>query len=210
MNRSPITVANEVVSIVTVLQWLGAELPDDIGSGRSRKVHCPWGEAYHSDGGIDPAMRVYPDTNSAYCFSCSSAFTPVGLAAQAMDCDRRTAAVHLLDRAGHQPMDLASVFAGHAAWSPEPDKAQLADALKTFCRRIDPAWSTRQFDAAVASTLTRCLSILDLVNTEEDVNLWLTRCKAAMKLVLYTPEASTHGKAHLLLRGPDHNQGEQS
>lgn len=185
-----VAVANEKVSIVAVCQMLGVDLPDDADSARSRKVHCPFGDLYHSDAGASPAMRVYPDTNSAYCFSCATYYTPVDLAVRALDTDRRTAATHLLDRIGYRPMDLAAVFANALSYEPTPDKALLADALKTYCRRIDPQWSSRQFDSRVASALTRCLTLLDMVHTPEDVTMWLCCCKEVMRRILVPQKVS--------------------
>ncbi len=181
---SVITVANEQVSIVSVCQMFGLDLPDDIGTARSRKVACPFGELYHSDHGVSPAMRIYPDTNSAFCFSCSTYYTPVSLAAQAMGCTRTTAATRLLDRVGYRPLDLATAWRQARDYSPEPDRALLADSLKTYCRRICPDWAHRQFDPQIAATLTRCLSLIDLVKTAEDAALWLRKCKFAMSQAL--------------------------
>lgn len=195
MNRpSVVTVANEEVSIVTVCQMLGVELPDDVGTGRSRKVHCPFEGVYHSDGGVAPAMRIYPETNSAYCFSCSYYFTPVNLASRAMGVNQKTAAARLLDRVGHRPLDLASAFKSVSEHQPELDKPMLADALKTYCRRIDSQWSKRQFEPPVAAALTRCLSLLDLVVSAEDVNLWLCRCKDVMRSALHAETLSLSQK----------------
>jgi hypothetical protein len=190
--------ANEHVSIITVCQMLGIELPDDLTFSRGIKVGCPFGALYHSDGGVAPAMRVYQETNSAYCFSCSAYFTPVNLTAQALDVDRRTAALNLLDRIGHRTADPLTVWEQARKYEPDPDKALLADALKTYCRRIDSGWTTRQFEPKVATALTRCLSILDLVHSSEDVTLWLTRCKKAMTQVLLTVEPSLREKYEVL------------
>jgi hypothetical protein len=188
-----VEVANEKVSIVTVCQMLGLELPDDIGSSRDRKVHCPFGQLYHSDSGRDPAMRIYIETNNAYCFSCAMNFTPVSLAATAMDCTRRAAAVRLLDRIGYRLPDPGELWQQARSYVPPPDKAMLADALKTYCGRIDPSWRSRQFEPWVAHRLTRCLSLLELVSTDEDVALWLTGCKEAMRRVLPTRGVSISG-----------------
>lgn len=210
MGRSlaAITIANEQVSIVSVLQMLGVDLPDDVGSSRSRKLSCPFGQVYHSDGGVSPAMRIYPDTNSAYCFSCSMYFTPVSLAAQGLDCDPLTAANRLLDRIGHRPTTLAQKWEQARSYEPEPDKALLADALKTYCRRINPDWAGRQFDPAVAATLTRCLSLLDLVHTAQDVSLWLSRCKVAMCRTLVADVSSVSERHDVLLEAMDvHGEG---
>lgn len=205
---SPVTVANEQVSIVTVCQLVGVDVPDDIGSGRSRKVHCPFGEVYHSDHGAAAAMRIYPDSNSAWCFSCSMYFTPVKLAAQAWDQDPQTAALRLLDRVGYRPVDLAQAWASVTSYEPEPNRALLADALKTYCRRIAPGWGQQQFEPRVAATLTRCLALLDLVKTDEDVKTWLESCKTAMKRVLAKPEPTLSQKYDLLLRSMNMTKGE--
>lgn len=190
MKSNIIETADERVSIALVCRMLGVDLPDDVESGRSRKVHCPFGSLYHSDGGVDPAMRVYPDTNSAYCFSCRSYFTPVGLTAKALDVDRRTAALRLLDRIGHRSLDPGVVWRTAADFEAPPDRALLAEALKTFCRRVCPDWATRQFDRAVSVSLTRCLGLLDLVRTDDDVGLWLGRCKKVMRRALHIPDSS--------------------
>lgn len=201
--KSVITVANEDVSIVTVLQLLGVELPDDLDLSRNRKVHCPFGEVYHSDHGLTAAMRVYPDTNSAWCFSCSVYYTPVKLMAQATNVDMLTAAQRLLDRVGHRPVSMAQAWAQATTHEPTPDRALLADALKTYCRRVCQAWQDQQFDPRVAATLTRCLAILDLVTTDEDVHEWLCRCKDAMRRVLKCDQPSVSEKYDVLLQSID-------
>lgn len=152
---------------------------------RSRKVRCPFGEIYHSDSGVSPAMRIYPDSNSAYCFSCAAYYTPVGLAARAMDTDRTSAALRLLDHVGYRPLGLVQQFRQAQQYEPEPDLALLADALKTYCRRIDLRWETRQFEPAVAGVLTRCLALLDLVRSGDDVEMWLACSKEVMRRTLH-------------------------
>lgn len=179
MKPSVITVANEQVSIATVCRLLGVEVADE--SNQRAKLHCPFEQTYHSDQGISPAMRLYEDTNSVYCFSCSASNTPVSLYAQAMDLRYRDAAQQLLERVGYKPLDLAAVWQAAQVFEPTPDRTQLAEALKTFCRRVDPCWGTSQFEDRIAVTLTRCLATLDLVRDSEDAGLWLTRCKEIMR-----------------------------
>lgn len=184
-----VDVANEHVSIITVCRMLGMDLPDGEYLSR-RKVHCPFGDLYHSDGGIAPAMRIYPDGNYAYCFNCSLMLTPVGLAARALDLDWRTAALRLLDRVGYRPLDVVAQFEQARDFSAPLNRALLADALKTYCRRISPSWSRQQFEHSVAASLDRCLHLLDLVHTPDDVTMWLNRCKEVMSRTLSPPEFS--------------------
>lgn len=208
MKSGVVTEANERVPIASVLAMLGVELPDDFGLRNSHKSRCPFGEIYHSDHGVSPAMRVYPDSNSAYCFSCSAYYTPVSLAAKGFDLDWRSAAIKLLDHIGYQPLDLAAQWRAAVDYRPEPDRALLAEALKTFCRRIDPAWASRQFEPRIAATLTRCLALLELVHDASDVTLWLTRCKDAMQTALYMAQPSLREKSEVSWEGVSGSQKE--
>lgn len=187
--KSIIAVANEVVSIITALRMLGADLPEDVGTSRSHKIHCPFGVVYHSDHGVSPAMRIYTDSNSAWCFSCSAYYTPVRLVSQALDVDAELAASRLLDHAGYKPVDMELAWKRASDYEPEPDKALLAQALKTYCRRICATWVTRQFDPEIAAALTRCLAVLDLVTSDADAGLWLATCKVSMHRALTSTPA---------------------
>jgi hypothetical protein len=187
---SAVTMANEHVPIVTACQLVGMDLPDDFAYGRSMKLHCPFGELDHSDGGIEPAFRIYPETNSAYCFACRTAYTPVWLVAQAWDARPVDVAAELLDRIGFSPPSMAQAWARASRWEVPPDTSLLAEALKAYCRRVDPTWTTVQFTSAVAARLNRCLDLLDLVRTDADARQWLTGCKTAMAAVLTLPESS--------------------
>jgi len=180
-HRNIIALADERVPITTVLGMLGISVDIDT----RRKFPCPFGNIYHSDGGTAAAMRVYPDSNSCYCFSCSAYYTPVMLAARALDMPRQATAVHLLDRIGYRGMDLAAVWREAREYQPPPDKAMLADALKTYCRRVAPRWSSQQFEPAVSRLLMRCFGLLDLVQSPDDATLWLARCKVAMSSMLH-------------------------
>lgn len=174
----PIETANEKVPIVVACRAVGIEVPDETVR---RKLHCPFGGVYHSDGGLDPTFRVYEDSNSAYCFNCSSYFTPVSLAARAWGMTGRQAALRLLDLTGQRAnLDYALIW-NQREVEPELDSSMLAEALKTYCRRIDPLWSRRQFDAEIAARLTRCLMLLDLVADRDAAQLWLDTCKEAMR-----------------------------
>lgn len=195
-----VAVANEQVSIVTVCRMLRMDLPDELGSGRSRKVECPFGETYHSDGGVSPAMRIYPETNSAYCFSCSAYYTPVSLAAKAMDTTRQVAALRLLDRIGVKPRDLAAAWESARQYHPQPDKALMADALKTYCRRTCADWSQRQFEPGIARALNRCFALLELVKSGDDVGLWLASCKEFMRRAIHARLLSVSPKNDVLWR----------
>lgn len=183
-HRSPVALANEQVSIFTACRLVGLDLPEDAGYGRPIKIHCPFGDLSHIDGGVEAAFRVYPESNSAFCFAGCGYFTPVWLVAHAWDLDTTTAAQDLLERAGIRPPTLAAAWAQASTADVVPDPALLREALTTFCRRVRPDFDELQFTPAVASWLTRCLVLLDRVATNADAQTWLTGCKQAMNAVL--------------------------
>lgn len=183
--------ADTRIPITRVLAMVGIRIPGDADTGRSMKVHCPFGDIYHSDHGLSPAMRLYPDANTAYCFSCKRHYTPVSLAARAWEVHPRIAASRLLDQAGIVPAS------GRRTWeqvvaAPEeaaPDRTLLADAFKTWCRRTVPDFSRRQYEPDVATHMTQCLALLAHVHTQEDALTWLNGCKSATSVALQSRAA---------------------
>lgn len=182
--RRLVDLANETVSIADACRLIGMYVDaDDLI--RSRKMRCPFGSVYHSDGGVEPSFRLYPETNHAFCFARCGRFTPVWLLAQAWDIPTVEAAVKLLDAVGHKPATLAEAWKTAAHPPPSrPDPALLAEALKTFCQRICPDWIDAQFEPAVAQWLSRCLDVLDLVSTDAQAAEWLHGCKTVMENAL--------------------------
>lgn len=174
--------ANEQVDILDVCRWVGMRVPYEVP--RSLKVRCPFGELAHTDHGVAPAFRIYPDTNSSFCFACGF-FSPVWLAASVWGMTRREAATALLDRIGYKPVSLAQLWANVvAAPEPPPDTTYLGLALRTYCDRIDTEWCRRQFETRTAHTLDRCLALLSHVRTSEQARLWLTHSKLIMSRVM--------------------------
>jgi hypothetical protein len=181
-HRSPLVdLANEHVRILDVCRWVEMRVPDGTPP-RSLKVHCPFGVEAHTDHGSAPAMRVYPDTNQTFCFSCGY-FSPVWLAACVWKVNAVEAAQMLLDRIGYQPASVETLWALALA-EVVPDTASLGQALQTYCGRVDSHWSTRQFESLSASMLDRCLSLLSHVRTAEQAQTWLTSSKLIMSRVI--------------------------
>jgi len=57
---------NETVSIVQILSTLGFDVRED-GGDREQQFRCDLHGSGHDD---TPSARVYPDSNSWYCFGC--------------------------------------------------------------------------------------------------------------------------------------------
>lgn len=85
------------VSIATVLaDFCDTNVPSE---GRSWKGWCPFGWE-HSDGGLDRNWRVYPQTNTSYCFDTHGAMGPVKLVMMKREVPAKKAAYIILDKYG--------------------------------------------------------------------------------------------------------------
>lgn len=178
--KSNINLANENADIFMVLGLIGMSIAP-VYDVHSIKVHCPFGDISHSDFGTDRAMRIYPGTNSAYCFACQKLYTSVNIYALSKDIGLEEAASDLLRETGYQPQTLEEMWASAQPKPQPPDLPMLGLALRVFCERIDPAWQTRQFEPEISSYLDSCLSLLSAVRTEQDVAEWLKGTKQVMK-----------------------------
>lgn len=172
-----VALANARVPILVVCRRLGLDVPE-IAAG-SVKVYCPFGELYHADGGREAAFRIYPQTNSAFCFAGCGYFSVVGLVAQVRGTELDSAAEELLDDFG---------IPRTRAWDdvvavrePEISHAQLAEAFKTFCHREVPDFARRQF-TDLAAVVGRCLDLLTLVGDSETAYTWLQSSKRVIRL----------------------------
>jgi hypothetical protein len=177
--KSLIEEADQRVPIVLVCTLIKMDLEDGL-EGRSVKTYCPFGRFFHSDGGVEPAFRIYPDSNSAYCFSCRKYFTPTTLASDAWDIPKKEAAKDLLDRVGYKTLTDEEIWAGVQEQPPEPDKSVLGLALRVYCQRVDPSWQASQFVPEVSTVLDKCLSLLDRVTNDQEAEQWLEVCKKVM------------------------------
>lgn len=179
---SIITLANERMSIIDACNELGMDVFDF--SVASLKVHCPFEQISHADGGQSKAMRIYPGTNSAWCFACQQYFTPVKLIAMDRDVTELEAAQYILDKTNYVTPDYVSRWEALTQETYELNTDDLAEALKVACARMTPDWEERQFDPTVSEKLRLCLGKLPRLKTEEDANKWLAIAKKAMRQTL--------------------------
>lgn len=184
MTESRITLANDSTDIISVCRVIGMSVPD-FAYVASMKLYCPFGEVSHADGGQSKAFRVYPETNSSYCFACGEAFSPVKLLATARDITPTEAADVLLEIAGVAEEKTDERWAQLiASQEPPVNTAELSEALKIFCARIEPRWEERQFESAIAHTFQQCLELLPRVRTQADAEQWLAATKRVMNTKL--------------------------
>lgn len=177
-----IRLANERMSITWACREVGVEIPDF--SIASLKTYCPWGHLTHADGGLSKALRVYPASNSAWCFDCREFFTPTKLIAKDRDISEEQAAEWILEVTGYVSPDYKSRWDAVTSDKIAIDTDALAEALKIACARFDPDWEERQFEDEVSVKLRQCLSLLSKVRNQEDADKWLRVTKLAMQEVL--------------------------
>jgi CHC2 zinc finger len=175
---SLVVVVNENITIERACRMAGVSVPDMGPDIRSLKLHCPF-EDTHEDS--EPAFRVYPGTNSAYCFGCQRGWSPVRLCAEVWEVTREEAAARMAQQAGITQPGWRDRFHTLATAAPEVGLHELGEALKTFCAGLVPGeWDRLQFHPAVADGLAYCLGLLPLVQTEAEGKTWLRGCKHAM------------------------------
>lgn len=159
---------------------IGMQVPS-FSYAYSVKLYCPFGEVSHADGGSSKAFRIYPETNSAYCFACGEAYSPVKLLATANDTSLNEAADFLLEYAGVTEEGTEERWEQLTSQQESPiSTSELAEALKVYCARVDPDWAERQLEPAVAHTFQRCLELLGSVRTSADADQWLGATKQVM------------------------------
>lgn len=176
---SNIQLANSRVSLIEAARLVGMDLYEYSG-----KQYCPFGHLFHADGGTAKAFRVYPETNSAFCFAGCGSFRPVSLVAMSRGITQEEAAEYLLDLTGYVPPDIDSRWAAATATQETVDLDLLAEALKVACEGLDPLWEVHQFEEGVASKFRQCLELLPQVTTRADAARWLSGTKRIMEAQL--------------------------
>jgi len=175
-------IANERVSITKACNMIGMNVSDYAAA--SMKVYCPFGEIFHQDGGMSKSMRIYAESNSAFCFAGCGYYDPVKLISTSRDISEEDAAEALLEETGYVAPNYQDQWDALMSEKPVVDTADLAEALKVACARMVPNWEERQFDEAVSHKLTQCLALLRKVHTDDDATNWLSITKKVMKATM--------------------------
>jgi len=176
-----VTEANERVSIYDAHALIGDPIPD-YGMSASAKLHCPFEDVFHVDSG--KSYRVYPMTNSSYCFACAQRFSPVLLVQMYFELEPEDAARKLLDTIGWIEPTIENRWDTIVNPIVEIDHDALKSTLEVYCQRLDPKWVGRSGEAR--TRFEKLTDMLKKVSTEHDAQLWLTAAKKYMKQVLET------------------------
>jgi hypothetical protein len=189
--------ANRSVSIEKVLfDHFGIE----VGPGKNP---CPF-DFEHSDGGQDKALRVYPDTNSAYCFALHGVLDPVKLFSLKGD-NRPLYAAQLLMRAygiDTRPKGWRERY-NDIALQRETSVRQIppgsvVEALQAALRQ-DQGYVAHQFHPDVLRAVEGQLDAIDKLVSQttdiKEIQEWLTQAKATILTSCPKSPPSTAGSA---------------
>lgn len=178
---SDIALANQL-GIIAACEMAGIDVRSS--ARRSAKLHCPFGEYSHPDGGKEPAFRIYPgDSSHAWCFACQEYYSPVGLLAAVWDVTQDQAATEMLKRAGWTKPPYSEQWT-EAIEPARPDLQTVGKALLVWCDANIPGWKYRQLDDVPSLWLSKCLGLLVSVSTEDEARQWLAGCQQVMADVM--------------------------
>lgn len=184
MSHSSVDLANDYVGITSVLENMGIYVPET-SSGVSWKSHCPFEDYYHIDGGRDKSLRIYFESNTAFCFAGCGYLTPVKLFSLKTGLSEIDAAEILLSQSGYELPTFEDELEGVLRAKTRVSRAFLREALQTFCARtVGDSWRSVQFDDYVLVSLEKCLVLLDKVNDEIKARSWLELSKKYMSEIL--------------------------
>jgi hypothetical protein len=164
--------ANEEASIFDVMKdFCAIEVPE---GGRSYKTFCPF-QVEHPHA-LDKNFRVYPATNTAYCFEMHGLLRPVRIVQLQRDVKATKAAVSILERYGlMKPRKYGARFnemlVEREQQIPElGEMSYIVEALHTSLRS-HPAYDEVQYRASFQNALDEELGRLNqLVENRYDVS----------------------------------------
>ena len=170
--------ANEHYGILRACRRIGIDTDDYF---RARKIHCPFGPVFHSDGGDDPAMRVYEEDGHAYCFACQRSFSPSRLIAEVEDISEDEAVDSMLLELGVIENRLGERWEVATKKEQGVDRQALAEAFRIAASYLITPWAERQYDPDVTRWMNKCLALLDKVQTIEQGDTWLDTVKQVLQ-----------------------------
>jgi hypothetical protein len=162
------------------LESSGVRIP--YSEGKSIKGRCPFADVYHLTVDADLSMRVYSDTNSAYCFAGCGSLTPVFIYAKLNDLSYSKAAWSLLGFVGYKPKNLTEQWRELVSYSEPFDKLSYRQAFIEYCNFTFDNWAELQYKGSVAGAVSKLFSVLEVVNTMDDANTWLSVSKAKIRV----------------------------
>jgi hypothetical protein len=124
------------------------------------KVYCPFG-MFHRDGGVDRALRVYPQSNTAYCFAGCGFIDPIRLFRLTYDLSPLEAAKRLVETYGEAPQTWDARLSEALRPTPTPDLRTTLVAALHNALSADPRYGAISLEPYVMKVTRDCLMELD-------------------------------------------------
>jgi hypothetical protein len=152
--------ANDISIRDVLTNVLGTYIPEF--THKSWKAYCPFGDL-HRDGGASQALRVYPDSNTAFCFAGCGFMNSVKLIQRHTGLKTIKAARHLLRLYGlSEPATFEERF--QAALSPRARAASYTATLAAALHEsllANPLYEDLSLHPAVLEAIESQLQLLD-------------------------------------------------
>jgi hypothetical protein len=179
-NESVVDIANRIVPLRIVLGMTNIYV-SEFTYGKSIKTRCPFADIYHLTEDAGKSMRVYSDTNTAFCYMGCGVLTPVSVYAKLNGVPYKAAAKFLLEKVGHKLKTFDEKWAD-AVNGVEPLNLQgYRDALNEICTSYSKGeWSSLKYSPSVSSSFSKLLEILDKASSYEDADRWLATARQLM------------------------------
>lgn len=184
--ESAIEIANRLVPLWKVLQLTSVHVPD-FSHGKSVKARCPYADMYHLTEDASKSMRVYPESNTGYCYMGCGVLTPVSVHARINGISYKAAAFRLLDLVGHKLKTLDEKWNDAVRSEPVFNREGYRDALVEYCRFLSGSdWTLMQYEERITSRMSSAFLVLDKASSDEDAYRWLEAAKSVMKQAIDT------------------------
>lgn len=174
--------ADNMVPIGSLLEELfHIEVPQGAGEW---KTNCPL-DYEHRDGGMTKAMKVFSESNSAYCFNHNQQFSPVTLWRLFHGESKKnyyTSAKELLEDRGILQKYLDPDLRWEKMDAPEEeevDEVNLKEALRVYASTL-PNYSVHQYNDVVLDKMKELFLQVSKLSSDSNyatLESWLTKSK---------------------------------
>lgn len=163
----------EAANRISIIKLLRVLHNIDADEQLPMKLYCMWGNT-HADGGLERALRTYPETNSAFCFAGCGWQDPVGLARRTWGLRAYRAAQRLNDEYGDPTKTWQERVEANARSTTPADIKAILPAVLHYHLQADPDYGTLSLDPRVLAATEAALVQLDGANpTPDEARAWL-------------------------------------
>jgi hypothetical protein len=179
-NESIIDIANKIVPLRIVLGMTNIYV-SEFTYGKSIKARCPYADIYHLTEDAGKSMRVYSDTNTAFCYMGCGVLKPVSVYAKLNGVSYKDSAKFLLEKVGHKLKTFDEKWADAVSDTGPLKLEGYREALDEIClQHSQGQWGYLKYMSSISSSFSQLLSILDKAQSYDDADKWLDIAKQHM------------------------------